>query len=374
MAARGYGGGLRQSCCPCATADLRAAGSLPPVQAVTFQAPGEVRVEERPEPELSVPTEAVVSVEASAVCGSDLHIYHGRHPVEQGFTIGHEFVGEVIAAGDEVTRVAVGDRVIGCFHAACGECWFCGRRLFHLCERLRIFGHGEISGALQGSQAGQVLVPNADLVLRPAPVQLSVDAALFAGDVMNTGFDAIRSAGVRPGESVAILGMGPVGLCAVQAARQAGAGPILAVDSIPERLEMARDFGAEAVHLTEEDPRGAAKAATEGRGVDASIEAVGNAQALDLAVRLARKAGTVSVVGVHGQRCEVHMGLVWNKGLTMRAGVANVIANVDDVLDLMTSGQLDPSPIVSHHMPLSEAAEAYAMYDRREALKIVLTT
>jgi 2-desacetyl-2-hydroxyethyl bacteriochlorophyllide A dehydrogenase len=342
------------------------------VLAVTFQQPGEVRVEERPDPELLASDDAVVRVEATAVCGSDLHIYHGRHPVEAGFVIGHEFVGEVIATGDDVRDVGVGDRVIGCFLVACGTCFFCQRRLFHLCDRLRIFGHGEISGNLPGAQAEQVLVPRADLVLRRAPADLDSDAALFAGDVMNTGFHGVREAGVGPGDAVAVLGMGPVGLCAVQAARHAGAERVIAVDSVPERLEMARRFGAEPVHLEDDDPRAAVKAATEGRGVDAAIEAVGSEPALDLAIRLTRKAGTISVIGVHGQRCPVHMGLLWNKGQTLRAGVANVIANVDEVLELIASGAVDPGPIVSHHLPLVEAPEAYAAYDRREALKVVL--
>jgi 2-desacetyl-2-hydroxyethyl bacteriochlorophyllide A dehydrogenase len=340
--------------------------------AVTFQQPGEVRVDERPDPELLAPDDAVVRVEATAVCGSDLHIYHGRHPVEPGFVIGHEFVGQVIAAGDEVTRVAVGDRVIGCFLVACGQCFYCQRGLYHLCDELRIFGHGEISGNLPGAQAEQVLVPHANLVLRRAPAELGADAALFAGDVMNTGFHGVREADVSPGETIAVLGMGPVGLCAVQAARHAGAERVIAVDSVPERLEMARAFGGEPVHLTEEDPRAAVKAATEGRGADACIEAVGSEQALDLAIRLTRKAGTVAIVGVHGQRCQVHMGLLWNKGTTLRAGVANVIGHVDEVLELIVSGALDPSPIVTHHLPLESAPEAYEAYDRREALKIVL--
>src|SRR5918911_1626980 len=269
----------------------------------TFQEPGRVDVEERPEPEPREATDAVVRVHATGVCGSDLHIYHGRHPVEPGFTLGHEFVGEVVAVGDEVSTVAAGDRVIGCFLAACGRCWFCERRLFHLCESLRIFGHGEISGGLQGSQAEQVLVPNADLVLRRAPETLGDDAALFAGDVMNTGFHAIRSGGLERGQTAAVVGL---------------------------------------------------------------------EQALDLAVRLTRKAGTVSTVGVHGERCQVHMGLLWNKGLVLKAGVANVIANVDEVLGMLSSGALDPLPLVTHHMKLEDAPEAYAIYDRREALKIVL--
>jgi 2-desacetyl-2-hydroxyethyl bacteriochlorophyllide A dehydrogenase len=342
------------------------------VLAVTFQKPGEVRVEERPDPELLAPDDAVVRVEATAVCGSDLHIYHGRHPVEPGFVIGHEFVGEVTAAGDDVREVAVGDRVIGCFLVACGECWFCRRRQFHLCDSLRIFGHGEISGDLPGAQAEQVLVPHANLVLRRAPAGLDPDAALFAGDVMNTGFHGVREAGVQPGDAVAVLGMGPVGLCAVQAARHAGAELVIAVDSVSERLEMAQRFGAQPVHLTDGDPRAAVKAATEARGVDATIEAVGSEAALDLAIRLTRKAGTISVIGVHGQRCPVHMGLLWNKGQTLRAGVANVIANVDEVLELIASGAVDPGPIVSHHLPLEQAPEAYEAYDRHEALKVVL--
>jgi 2-desacetyl-2-hydroxyethyl bacteriochlorophyllide A dehydrogenase len=339
---------------------------------VTFQGVGEVRVEDKPEPQLQDGRDAVVRIDATGVCGSDLHIFHGRHPVEPGFILGHEFVGEVIAAGDRVERVRPGDRVIGCFLAACGECWYCRHRLFQLCDSQRIFGHGKISGDLQGAQAEQVLVPTADLVLRRAPESLSDDVALFAGDVMNTGFHGIRSAGVTEGDSVAILGLGPVGLCAVQAARYTGASAVIAIDSVPERLELARQFGAQPVHLTEQDPRAEVKAATEGRGVDVCVEAVGNPQALETAIRLARKGGTVSVIGVHGQRCEVHMGLLWNKGVTMQGGPANVIANVDDVLDLLDSGQLDPTPLVTHHMSLDEAPEAYAAYDRREALKIVL--
>jgi len=341
--------------------------------AVTFQAPGEVRVEEKPDPQVEHPDEAVVRVEATGVCGSDLHIFHGRHPVEPGFTIGHEFVGTVTQAGDDVSEVKTGDRVVGCFLTACGDCFFCARREFHHCERQRIFGHGEISGNLQGAQAEQVLVPRADLTLRRAPEGLSDDAALFAGDVMNTGIHAIRSAGLERGGTAAVLGLGPVGLCAVQAARHAGAQTIVAIDSVAERLEMARSFGATPVHLVDEDPRAAVKAATEGRGVDVAVEAVGHPDALDLAIRLARRVGTVSCVGVHSQRCEVHMGLLWNKALTMRSGLANVIAHVDDVLALIAAGELDPEPLVTHHMKLEEAPEAYAVYDRREALKIVLT-
>jgi threonine dehydrogenase-like Zn-dependent dehydrogenase len=343
------------------------------VQAVTFQAPGEVRVDEKPDPEPSAPGDAVVRVSAAGVCGSDLHILHGRHPVEQGFILGHEFTGEVLAVGDAVTRVKPGDRVTGSFVTACGTCFFCARGDFHHCVEQRIFGHGKISGDLQGAQAEQVLVPNANMTLRPVPDGLADDVALFAGDVMNTGVFAVRSARVAPGESVTVLGLGPVGLCTVQAARHAGAETVLAIDSVPERLEMARRFGAIPIHLTEEDPRAEVKAHTEGRGTDVGIEAVGTPEALDMAVRLTRRAGRLAVIGVHGKPCEVHMGLLWNKSLTVTTGLSNVLAHFDDVLGLLAAGALDPSPLVERRMALSEAEEAYAAYDRREALKIVLT-
>ena len=259
--------------------------------AVTFQEPGRVAVEERPEPELIARDDAVVRVDASGICGSDLHIFHGRIEMEQGFTIGHEYVGTVLAAGD----------------------------------------------------------------------------------VMGTGYHAIVSADLAPGDTCAVVGLGPVGLCATMAARVAGASRVIAIDVVPERLEMARLLGAEPVHLTDEDPRAAVKVATEGRGVDVAVEAVGNEKALDLAVRLTRKAGTVSVVGVYAERAQVHMGLVWIKNLTIVGGQANVMGHLDSVLSLMAAGRLDPTPLVTHHMKLADAQEAYDAYAAHQALKIVLS-
>jgi alcohol dehydrogenase len=340
------------------------------MRAVTFQAPGEVRVDERPDPELQDPGDAVVRVDATGVCGSDLHIFHGRVAIEPGFVIGHEYVGTVVAAGDAVRSVAVGDRVLGCFQVACGTCRLCRAGSFHRCERGRTFGHGATLGDLQGTQAELALVPHADLTLRRVPDGMPVDVALFAGDVMGTGYHA--AVPVRSGDAVAVLGLGPVGLCAVQAARAAGAAQVIAIDAVEARLEMARGFGAVPVHLTEDDPRAAVKAATAGRGVDVAIEAVGEPRALELAIRLSASCGTVSVIGVYAERCEVHMGLAWIKALTVRTGQANVIGHLDRVLALMQAGVLDPSPIVTHHMSLDDAPAAYALYDRREALKIVL--
>jgi alcohol dehydrogenase len=343
------------------------------MRAVTFQAPGEVAVEDRPEPQLEAAEDAVVAIEASGICGSDLHIYHGRVKIEPGFTIGHEFVGRVLATGDQVTRVGPGDRVLGCFHTACGKCFFCLNGAYHECDLKRTFGHGANMGALQGTQAEQALVPNANLTLRKVPDGVPDEIALFAGDVMGTGYHSIAVGEVRPGDSVAVLGLGPVGLCAVQAAVAAGAGPVVAIDTVEARLEVAKGFGAVPAHLTEQSPRDLVKELTGGRGIDVAVDAVGHPDALDLAIRLARKAGTVVAIGVYAERCQVHMGLVWIKGLTLKAGPANVIAHVDRVLGMLAAGSLDPAPLVTHHVSLDNAVEAYRLYDRREALKIVLT-
>jgi 2-desacetyl-2-hydroxyethyl bacteriochlorophyllide A dehydrogenase len=343
------------------------------VRAVTFQAPHEVRLDDRPEPSLESRHDAVVAIEASGICGSDLHIYHGRVKMEPGFTIGHEFVGTVREVGEDVTEIVPGDRVLGCYHSACGTCFFCMRGAYHKCDRARVFGHGELLGSLQGTQADAALVPMADMTLRRVPDGLSDDVALFAGDVMGTGYHAVAESGVGAGDSVAVLGLGPVGLCAVQVAIASGAAPVIAVDSVPDRLEVARGFGAVPVHLTEEKPRDVVRSLTDGRGVDAAIDAVGHPDALDLAIRLTRKAGSVFAIGVYAEPCQVHMGLVWIKALTLRTGHANVIGHVDRVLGMLAAGTLDPTPLVTHHMKLDQAPEAYEIYDRREALKIVLT-
>ncbi|HEX3452113.1 MAG TPA: alcohol dehydrogenase catalytic domain-containing protein [Solirubrobacteraceae bacterium] len=342
------------------------------MRAVTFQGPGDVRVEERPVPRLLAPDDAVVRIDATGVCGSDLHIYHGRLKIEPGFTIGHEYVGTVVETGDAVTRVHVGDRVAGCFQTACGICFHCMRGEYHRCVESRTFGLGATMGSLQGTQAELALVPHANLVLRRVPDGVSDDVALFAGDVLGTGYHGVAASQLVAGEVAAVLGLGPVGLCAVQAAVLAGA-RVLAIDSVEQRLAVAESFGATPLHLTEDDVAAEVKRLTDGRGgVDVSIDAVGHPEVLDTAIRLTRACGRVQCLGIYAERGEIHLGLAWLKSLTVRGGQANVIAHVDPVLDMLAAGQLDPSPLVTHHMALDDAAQAYEMFDRREALKIVL--
>ncbi len=227
------------------------------MRAVTFQAPGEVRVDEKPDPELESPGDAIVRVDASGVCGSDLHIYHGRVAIEPGFTIGHEYVGEVVAVGDAVSSVKVGDRVLGTYCTACGECFFCLRSDFHKCDNGRVFGHGKLLGELQGAQAELLLVPTADLTLRKVPEGMSDDVALFAGDVMGTGYHAVAETGVGAGD----CGRRPGTRARGPLRRPGGEGGGRRRTSSrstpsPDRLEVARAFGAEPVHLTEERPEG----------------------------------------------------------------------------------------------------------------------
>jgi 2-desacetyl-2-hydroxyethyl bacteriochlorophyllide A dehydrogenase len=236
-----------------------------------------------------------------------------------------------------------------------------------------VFGHGALLGSLQGAQAEEVLVPDANVTLRLVPDQISDEIALFAGDVMGTGYHAVQEGSVKPGDSVAVVGLGPVGLCAVQASLAAGARPVFALDTVGERLAVAESFGGTPIHVKEESPRDVVKRATGGRGVDAAIDAVGHPAALDLALRLARKAAIVVAVGVYAEPLEFPMGLVWLKSLTLKTGHANVVGHIDHVLGMLAVGTLDPSPLLTHHMKLDDAADAYAVYDRREALKIVLT-
>lgn len=289
--------------------------------------------------------------------------------MQPGFTIGHEYVGTVVEAGDGVTRVKVGDRVAGCFLTACGICPRCMRGEYQRCVESRTFGFGAALGSLQGTQAEYALVPRANLVLRAVPDGVSDEIALFAGDVMGTGYHGVEASGLRAGDTAAVIGLGPVGLCAVQAAHLAGA-RVIAIDRVEDRLALAKAFGAIPLHMGEQDVRAEVKLLT--GGVDVAIDAVGHPDALETAIRVTRECGAVQCLGIYAERAEVHLGLAWLKSLTIRGGQANVIAHIDTVLRMLADGRLDPSPLVTHHMSLDDAPEAYEVFARREALKIVL--
>ena len=345
------------------------------MQAVTFQGPHDVRVDEVPQPEIAESDDVLLRVDRAAICGTDLHPYSGRMEMEDGFVLGHEYLGTIEAKGDGVSEFEEGDRVVGSFFVACGKCWFCRRALPMKCMGIRVFGMGFALGDLPGAQAQYLLVPHGDLTLRKVPENggLEDEDVLFIGDILTTGYDAVRKTDMRPGDVVAVIGCGPVGLCTVMAARALGAGTVVAVDMVPERLELAERLGATAVDARDTDPADVVLELTDWRGADVVVDAVGNEQALASCFPLVRMGGTMSLPGMYVEDVgQIPIGDLWLKNITLTAGVANVQGHMDEVLQLVRDGRIDPKVMISHRLPLSEAPEGYRMFEAKEAMKVVL--
>jgi 2-desacetyl-2-hydroxyethyl bacteriochlorophyllide A dehydrogenase len=343
------------------------------MKAVTFEDVGAVRVSDVPEPELLEAGDAIVKITRCAICGSDLHLYHGEIPMLPGDTCGHEFTGEIVDAGTGVGKFKRGDRVVGAFHTACGACKACQRGEYHLCVGSAVYGFGPIYGSLNGTQAEFARVPNADLNLRAIPPSLSDEKALFAGDILTTAYGAARNAGVQAGDTVAVIGCGPVGIMAVQSAFALGASRVLAVDLLESRVQLAASFGATPVNSGQTDPVGAVMRLTDGEGADAVIEAVGGPRTLLLAFELVRAGGRVAAVGITAaQSFEYPLTQAITKDVTFRIGLANIHRDIDIVLGLLEAGKLNPEAVISHRLALSEAAEGYKLFDSRQASKVVL--
>ena len=269
------------------------------MRAVLFTGDGVV-VDEVPSPSLSEPGDALVRVTTTAICGSDLHVIHGRIPgMSPGSVLGHEFVGVVEAVSPEVKRFRPGDRVLGSFTVPCGECWYCGRRLFSRCIEQRVFGYGAFFGDLAGAQADCVRVPNADLALHVLEPQLGDEQALFAGDIFTTGLEVAAEGRIEAGDTVAVIGCGPVGLMAIQAAAAYRPDLILGVDTVAARLGMARTLGAEPVDAAGVNVPTLVHERTGDRGADVVLECVGSVPALNTALNSVRRGGRISVIGVH---------------------------------------------------------------------------
>jgi threonine dehydrogenase-like Zn-dependent dehydrogenase len=344
------------------------------MRGVVFNGIGRVRVADLPEPALEVPGDAIVRVTRAGICGSDLHLVHGKAPMEAGEPMGHEAVGVVEAVSPGTQRVRVGDRVVVAFNVACGRCRFCGAGQSALCEENAIFGYGVFGGALPGAQAERLRVPNADVNLLPIPDGVEDEAAVFVGDVLATGFYGASLAAAAPSDVVAVVGCGPVGFCTILGARALGAGTVYALDRDPARLALAQRAGAIPVHVEERNPVSALAEATEGRGADAVIDAVGHPAAFESAIDTVRRGGTVVVVGVYsGETTELQLGTFWSRALTVRfAGVTPVLAWWERAMAALERGEVDPTPLISHRMSLEDAPEGYAIFDRREATKVVL--
>ena len=344
------------------------------MKALTFQGEGDVKVMDVPKPSVKDSSDALVRITLGAVCGSDLHILHGHSPVNQGAVLGHEFVGVVEEVGPEVRRFKPGDRVVSSFFTACGHCTLCRKGWFNQCVDKGTFGHGEYFGGLGGGQAEYVVVPLAHHSMEKIPEGMSDEQAIFVGDILATGYFAAERAEIKPGDTVAVIGAGPVGLMATMCAQLFGPARVYVIDMVDSRLEIAQELGGIPINAKEVHPVQAIQGYTDGLGADSSIEAVGLLSAVDTAIQCVRGGGTISMVGVPSAvQGDFPYLSVWMKSLTFRAGWCNVQAYMRPLLDLIAAGRLHPEKIISHRMKLAEAEEAYRIFDARQATKIVLT-
>lgn len=335
-----------------------------------------MRTESVAEPVIQAPTDALVRVELAAICGSDLHVWHGRETgLDAGTVMGHEFLGEVVETGAAVTRIRRGDRVVSPFTTSCGACYYCNRGLPARCVRGQLFGWVQDGAGLQGGQAELVRVPLADTTLLPLPPDLAPEAGLVLGDVLATGYHCATMAELTPRDVCAVVGCGPVGLMAVLAARELGAARVLALDTVPERLSLAERFGAEPVNLRHTDALAAAHAATDGRGVDAVLEAVGSAESTRLAFMLLRAGGTISAVGVHHEAAfPFSPGDAYDKNLTYRIGRCPARYYMERLLPVARRHQSDLGALFTHRRPLDDAPAAYRLFDEKRdgCIKVAL--
>jgi threonine dehydrogenase-like Zn-dependent dehydrogenase len=352
------------------------------MRAVVLHRPGEVRVEDRPEPRLPAADEALVRVTCAGLCGSDLHIVSGRdRGCRLGTIMGHELVGVIEEVGGAVSKLRAGDRVVAPFTVSCGACFFCQRGLTGRCLQSRGFGFVTEAGVgLEGAQAQWVRVPLADSTLVPLPARTDDGRpfedrdALFLGDILSTAYGCAEAAAIATGDVVAVVGCGPVGLLCVQAAQLLGARAVVAVDAVAHRREKARSFGATAA-AGDDEALELVRALTDGRGADAVLEAVGAGPALDLALRLARPGAVVSVAGYHtADLYPLPIQAAYGQNLTLVIGRCHARRNIDRLLPLVLAGRLRHTEIVSHVLPLADAARAYALFaDRRDnAIKVLL--
>ncbi|MGQ0575686.1 MAG: alcohol dehydrogenase catalytic domain-containing protein [Pseudonocardia sp.] len=343
-------------------------------RAVVLRKQHEIEVMEIDRPEITDPGDVLMRVDLTAICGTDLHPYEGRVPLEDDVVLGHEFLGTVEAVGSAVNLVSEGDRAVASCVISCGHCRNCRRGRPGQCFGVRIFGLGLTFGSIDGGQAEYVVVPNADLTLRKLPEESrgTDEDALFVGDIMATGYEAVRKF-IQPGDHVAVVGAGPVGLCAAMAANVLGAAQVMVVDKVPARLKEAEAIGCVGINADETDPAEAVQDLTEWRGADLVIDAVGHPSALLSACAIVGNGGAISIPGVYTEdSIELPYGDLYLKGVTIAQGVANIVNYMDETLALIAAGKLDPSRFVSHRMPMSQAPEAYRLFHEREATKIVL--
>jgi threonine dehydrogenase-like Zn-dependent dehydrogenase len=389
------------------------------MRAVCWQGVGEVGIEDVPDPHIINPRDAVVKVSSTAICGSDLHLYGGYVPtMYRGDILGHEFMGEVVEVGPGVTNLAVGDRVVVPFPISCGNCYFCEKELYSLCENSNpnahlaekmwghspagIFGYSHMTGGYAGGQAEYVRVPFADVGPLKVSSDLSDEQVLLLSDVLPTGYMAAENCDIQQGDTIAVWGCGPVGLFSIQSAKLLGAGEVIAIDRFPERLAKAKVAGADVTLNYEDlDVLETLKDLTGGRGPDACIDAVGleahmhgaihvydrvkqalrmesdRPGALRQAIIACRNGGTVSVPGVYGGLVDkMPFGSIVNKAITIKSGQTHVQRYMRPLLERIEDGEINASFIITHRLRLDEAPLGYEIFRNKEeqCVKVVMTT
>ncbi|CAD5267657.1 MULTISPECIES: alcohol dehydrogenase family protein [unclassified Imperialibacter] len=346
------------------------------MKAITFQGKEKLSFETVADPTIIQPTDVIVKVALTAICGSDLHVYREHEKgLDYGTVMGHEFFGEVVEVGSAVTGLKKGDRVVSPFTTSCGVCYFCKIGLTCRCLQGQLYGWVEHGHGLHGAQAEYVRVPLADSTLVKSPEGLSEEQVLLTGDIFSTGYFCAENAGVRPGGRYVVLGCGPVGLMAILAAKIQGADEIWAVDSVPERLAIAQRYGAVAVDLSKTDAKQFILEQTNGIGADAVMEVVGNPSAQQLAFDVVRPGGIISSVGVHTASNFTFSPVdAYNKNITYKTGRCPARHYMSKLLPLLGSQQIDLSAIISHRLPLAQGVEGYRIFDQKldKSLKIIL--
>jgi threonine dehydrogenase-like Zn-dependent dehydrogenase len=388
------------------------------MRANTWQGKNDVQVVDKPDPTIVDSRDAIVKVTLTAICGSDLHIYDGFIPtMERGDILGHEFMGEIVALGKDVKNRSIGDRVVVSFTMSCGECFFCTRGLFSVCERSNqnaklaaelwghspagLFGYSHLLGGYAGGQAEYVRVPFADVGTIRVPESLSDEQVLFLSDIFPTGYMAAENCNIVPGDTVAIWGCGPVGQFAIRSAFMLGAGRVIAIDSVQERLKLAESGGAQPLDYTSVgNINEALLELTSGRGPDSCMDAVGmeahapgvegvvdrikqfakietdRPAVLRDVITSVRNGGTVSVAGVYGGFVDTFpMGSLVNRALTLKSGQTHVQRYWKPLLARIEAGEIDPSFVITHRLSLDEAATGFETFKnkRGECIKVVMT-
>jgi len=387
------------------------------MKALVWHGRNDVRCDTIPDPRIEAPRDAIVKVTSTAICGSDLHLYDGYIPaMESGDVLGHEFMGEVVEVGRENHKLKVGDRVVVPFNICCGECFFCRSGQWSCCERTNrdadqatkmfghntagLFGYSHLTGHYPGGQAEYVRVPYADVCPTKVPAGLSDEQVLFLTDIFPTGYQAAKFAEIADGDTVAVWGCGPVGQFCIRSAQMLGAGRVVAIDRVAERLDLAKQSGAEAIDFSKEDVYERLNQLTQGRGPDRCIDAVGmeahgtdswdavadrtlaavgigtdRIHALRDCLRNVRAGGTVSLSGVYGGFLNmVPLGAAFQKGVTIRMGQCNVLNYMDELLAAIEQGKIDPSFVITHRAGLEEGPGLYETFKNKKdgCIKVVM--